>query len=205
MMPALIKDITGRNFGYLSVIRYVKTHNNRAFWECQCICGRVTSVRSNNLVSGTTKSCGCLFKDRVTTHGKSKSPIYQVWRDMLKRCYKDDSKVYEGYGSRGIIVCDSWHKFEDFYKDMGDPPFVAASLDRIDNNGDYTKENCRWATTKQQSDNRNNTLWLTYKGETKTSSQWALQLGIPSYTIRNRIRCGWDADRIFTTPVKVRK
>lgn len=200
-----IKDISGKIFSRLTVLRYVKIQHHRAFWECQCICGKIVIVQSNKLLTNTTKSCGCLFKDRITTHGKSRSPIYQVWRDMLKRCYKDDSKAYEGYGSRDIIVCDSWHRFEDFYKDMGDPPFVAASLDRIDNNGDYTKENCRWATAKQQSNNRNNTLWLTYKGETKTISQWASQLGIPSYTIRNRLLHGWSADRIFTTPVKFRK
>lgn len=94
-----IKDITGRKFGYLTAIRYVKTYNKRAFWECQCICGRVAIVRSNNLLTGTTKSCGCLLKERVTTHGKSRSPIYHVWRDMMRRCYNIGSKAYEGYGS----------------------------------------------------------------------------------------------------------
>lgn len=155
-----VKDLTGQVLGRLLIIGpWDKDPQGRWRWMCKCVCGQYAVVRSWNLVKPKqpTRSCGCWKRDqtikRETTHGMSKTPTYKSWSDMMTRCYNKADYHYVWYGSRGISVCPQWHKFEGFFKDMGLKP-KQLSLDRINNDGNYEPSNCRWATHKQQCNNR---------------------------------------------------
>lgn len=127
--------------------------------------------------------------------GITKLPEYKVWQDMKARCYYKKNNGFERYGGRGITVCDEWiNSFATFYRDMGPKPSPIHSLDRIDNNGDYTPENCRWATHKEQSNNRRNNILFTIDGETKTLKQWCEQLNLKYKTVHARIKRGWTIE-----------
>lgn len=152
-MSALI-DLTGRVFGRLTVIRRHGSVGNNTGWECLCSCGNTRTISRENLRVGRTKSCGCLRKDLMTTHGLSKHDGYNSWSDMIKRCTYKDMPVYRYYGGRGVKVCERWMSLENFLSDMGPRPSKRHSIDRIDNDGDYEPSNCRWATQTQQNRNR---------------------------------------------------
>lgn len=158
-----------------------------------------------NLKKGTTVSCGCFQKEqmskrateRQTKHGMATTPTYRTWAGMLARCHKDESPSYPSYGGRGIQVCERWKKFESFCEDMGERP-ADSTLDRIDSNGNYEKDNCRWATNAEQHANKRNSVKITYNGETRTPAEWSQITGIDKRLIRERARYGWDAARILT-------
>ena len=143
-------DLAGQRFGRLIAIKPAgRSKQGGVFWECLCDCGQECIVRSDHLIHGETKSCGCL---RIT-HGMSKSPEYKTWRSMLARCENPHNSRFKDYGGRGIQICKSWHKFENFYKDIGKRP-EGKTLDRVKNDGNYCPENCRWATGHEQQMNR---------------------------------------------------
>lgn len=152
-------DYSGKTFGRLIVGAYL----GGGAWECQCACGKVTRALGHNLKAGTTKSCGCLHKDRITTHGLSRTRTRAIWKYMMARCYDPKALGYANYGGRGIKVCERWHKLENFYADMGVPP-DNMTLDRIENDGDYEKDNCKWSTWKEQHRNRRNNHLVTAFG-----------------------------------------
>lgn len=154
-MPAF-KDITGQRFGRLvAVSRYGINRSRAITWLCKCDCGREHIVNGKALKSGRSRSCGCL-PTNPKQHGWVNTTIYNSWRGMIKRCYQTTDKDYKNYGARGITVCDRWKSsFADFLKDMGPRP-KGRTLDRINLNGNYELSNCRWATFKQQANNRRN-------------------------------------------------
>ena len=153
-----IKNLSGQRFGRLTALKPVGIKHHRALWLCHCDCGRNCITRSSSLISGNTQSCGCLKSTLASSihfrHGRCHSPEYNSWYGMLQRCENPNHSSYDHYGGRGIKVCTRWHKFENFYADMGRKPGPGYSIDRIDNDGDYEPDNCRWATVKEQNMNQ---------------------------------------------------
>lgn len=141
----------------------------------------------------------------VVKHGyairvKGKQPKeYTRWLNMMHRCYKPYCPEYANYGDRGIFVCERWHKFSNFLQDMGEAP-PGRSLDRINNDGPYCPENCRWATSDEQHRNRRVTVFLEHEGISKTINEWSVKLGIKPITLYFRHRRGWSVDRILSQP-----
>lgn len=148
-----ICDLRGKRFGKLKVVTLnaARTSQGKARWDCVCACGNTCTVDASNLRRGA-KSCGC-EKGRKT-HGKSKQRVYRIWAGMITRCFNAHHHDYFYYGARGIRVSRSWLNFKKFYTDMGDPPTSKHTIDRINNRGNYSKLNCRWATMQEQSRNK---------------------------------------------------
>lgn len=150
-------DIAGQRFGKLTVIKAAGySIKGNAMWECLCDCGNVRDIKSYNLRKGLSKSCGCV---RIT-HNMTNTPTYSIWSGMRQRCNNIKGDKYHYYGGRGIAVCGSWLKFENFFKDMGECP-KGLTLERIDNSKGYSPDNCKWATRSEQ--NRNQRLKKTNK------------------------------------------
>lgn len=204
-------DIIGKRFGRLLAVTVVgKDKHGRTLVSCECLCGNIVEVCCSPLAAGRTRSCGCLQKEAAVnmgrssrTHGMSRSPEYEAWKSMLKRCTNLRYVRYPDYGGRGITVCDCWLKFENFYKDMGPRPSPDHSLERKDNDGGYCKENCIWATRKEQQNNLRSNVRLSYNGETRTLVQWAAIFSITPDTLRHRLdRLNWSIEKALTTPVR---
>lgn len=164
------KDITGKRFSRLVVIK--PDENSKKFkWICKCDCGNMSSVEAYNLNKGLTKSCGCLHRESITTHGMDGTKAYKAWISLKSRCYNKNDKDYKSYGGRGIKVCDKWlSSFEEFYNDIGEPPSSKMSIDRIDNTKGYQKDNCRWVDIFAQNRNRRTSKIWTIKGHEFDSS-----------------------------------
>ena len=199
------KDLTGQRFGRLVAVERVGSRNTFALWKCKCDCGNEAEVVSTYLINGDTKSCGCLKAQNIkianTKHGMRKTRIYHIWKNMRQRCINKNNQAYLDYGGRGISVCEEWKEFVPFYNwAMGSGYKDCLTIDRIDNGKGYSPENCRWATMKEQSNNRRDNVFYEYAGQTKTISQWSDVCGISIGCLRDRIRHGWVIDRILGTP-----
>ena len=158
------KDLTGQRFGRYTVLRRDKTVGKTVYWLCKCDCGTIKSVCGSNLRSGAIRSCGCLKREQTVArnykHGHSYDRLFSVWKGMLTRCGNPNADNYRYYGARGIKVCDEWHEFKPFYDwamANGYDPNAGknqCTLDRIDNDGDYSPANCRWSDWQTQCENR---------------------------------------------------
>lgn len=200
------QNLTARTFGRLHVVEFAghrSEKNRQILWTCRCLCGRTVVVEGSRLRNGDTRSCGCLMRELRTTHGHSRgyrtTPTFRVWWSMIQRTTHPSQVGYPNYGGRGIRVCDRWRRFETFLADMGDRPSPRHTLDRIDNDGDYTPDNCRWATIDQQARNRRTNVWVTYRGETLCITDWAKRLGIEPSGLRSRLK-RWPLERAMTEP-----
>mgnify|MGYP001624221728 FL=1 len=192
-----IKNIKGMKFGRLTVIEFYKKINHVAYWKCRCNCGNEIIASGILLRNGSVKSCGCYKKDlgrkQLTKHGMCSSRIAIIWYRMKERCYCITNSSYKNYGGRGIKICDEWlNSFESFYDwAMKNGYKDNLSIDRIDNNGDYCPENCRWATRLQQSRNRRSNIHVEYNGiEYSTLTELCDVLGIPYKTLYSRKKNG---------------
>ena len=201
-------NLMGQKFGRLIATQRVeKDQWGNYKWLCVCTCGKTTIVPGSDLRKNKTKSCGCLHDEgNNTNHGHTKngrwSQAYRSWAAMMHRCTNPRDEGYHNYGGRGIRVCNMWLKFDNFLKDMCDPPTQHHSIDRIDNNGDYCKENCRWATPQQQARNKRNNHLETYDGKTQCLAAWAEETGISPQILWKRFNRGWSPEKALTTPVK---
>lgn len=180
------KDRLGLRYGRLVVIESITIRGLGTGWKCVCDCGNEIYAAGYNLESGNTQSCGCYHIQRHTTHGKTKSRVYVIWKSMRQRCGNPKAFKYCNYGGRGISVCGRWLKFENFLADMGEPP-DGLTIERIDNNGNYEPTNCRWATYTDQLNNRRNNRFVEAFGKRQTLTQWSRELNIPFTTLRNRL------------------
>lgn len=169
---------------------------------CRCDCGVEKPVDHWSLKSGMSKSCGTHAgrNNKHITHGRSDTRLYRLWMMMRDRCRNPKNHAYLDYGGRGIEVCERWHKFENFYADMGERP-AGLTLDRINNDGNYEPGNCRWATRAQQGRNKRNNHIVTVNGESKCVSEWAAGLSAPRRLVSVRLSRGWSDERAVLTPV----
>lgn len=193
------KDLTGKKFGRLTVIGFNRIQKGSYRWACECECGNVVSVPYSRLMRGETKSCGCILRELKTKHGKSNTRLYTAWENMKTRCYNPNDDFYADYGGRGIKVCDEWlDDFTSFYKWSMENGYKShLTIDRIDNNGDYSPDNCRWVDLKTQGRNKRNNVQVTINGETKTLSEWAESEGINQKTLFTRYYRGDRGKRLI--------
>jgi len=170
--------------------------------KCKCVCGKFRTVLVKQLLNGKVKSCGCSHKTNKT-HGMSngRHPLYSVWSGIKKRCFDVKYSGYKRYGGRGITVCKSWRvSFEHFYKwSISNGWSKGLQIDRINNNGNYSPKNCRYTTSKINSNNRRNSVLLTHNGKSLSMNEWSEVLDIPKGTIMYRYLLKWPTEKILST------
>lgn len=210
---SMYQNLIGRVFGRLTVL--AETPNSdprRRKWACRCECGTITSTVGYAMLAGKTQSCGCHRRDvmraLVTTHGHAKSgkehPLYRTWAHMRARCSSPAYHSYHRYGGRGITIDPRWDDFSAFLSDMGDKP-KGYSLDRIDNNGNYSPSNCRWASPREQANNTMKVSLFEHLGKSMTLAEWSRETGINKITLWRRLNeLGWPPSKAFSTPAAYR-
>ena len=202
-------NIAGQRFGRLTVIERVASTKAQAQWRCVCDCGKETVVCSQDLRNGHTKSCGCYGLEvsvshtpSFSTHKESRSRLYRVWIGMKGRCNNCKNKAYSYYGGRGIKVCQDWNESYALFRDwaLANGYQENLTIDRIDVNGNYCPENCRWVSMKVQMNNTRANRRITLNGETKPMAEWSESTGLSYETIRNRTIKGKPADEVLQMP-----
>ena len=204
------KDLTGQKFGKLTVMFFAGVNKHgKALWSCKCECGKEKLVLGSVLTRGDCRSCGCLksisFSKITVKHGLSKTNLYKKWKYMKRRCYSLNSCRYKNYGARGITVCDEWRDdFKNFYKwAINNGYQEGLSIERIDVNGNYCPENCKWILLKEQAKNKQNSVIVEINGIKRNLSEWIALSDIKKTTITNRIYVlGWSYEKAILTPVK---
>lgn len=193
------RDKTGMRFGRLLVLGTREPYEKPYHWRCICDCGVHLDVSAANL-GHSTNSCGCMAGEAQATHNMSRTKTYTSWQSMLRRCNNTKDDHFPDYGGRGISVCARWSaSFEAFLSDMGVRP-DKCTLDRKDVNGNYEPENCRWATSQQQSRNRRSNVMLTAFGKTQCINDWRKVTGLSFTSMIDRIEKGWSAEDVIATP-----
>lgn len=204
-------DLTGQRFGRLTVLYredfLKKDGKNETAFICCCDCGAVRQVLAYNLKNGHTTSCGCYsLESRTkarTTHHKAGTRIYRIWRGMKTRCENSNDYHYEFYGKRGIKVCAEWQRFEPFYEwALANGYTETLTLERIDNDGNYEPHNCRWATIKEQCNNRRTSRTIIHNNVSHTLSEWAEIANMQPGTLAYRINSGWSMEKALNTPIR---
>lgn len=203
-----VKDMANQRFGRLLVVERADNDKyGNAMWLCKCDCGKTVVVKGQSLRRGDTLSCGCYHEDEVacrfTKHGQSRTRLYHTWQYMKRRCYNPKHKHYSYYGGRGIVVCDEWlSSYENFMQwAISNGYSDDLTLDRIDSDGNYEPNNCRWVSRKVQQNNRSGVLYFTINGETRSLMQWCEIYNVPHERTRNRVvNKGWNIIDALTTP-----
>lgn len=205
-------NLIGKKFNRLTILEKVGQYKGDGtyLYKCKCNCGKIKILQGYRVKNGTIKSCGCWQKDNPPKlkHGMTGTKIFFTWQRILDRCNNKNGKNYKGYGGRGITVCNEWLKFENFRDDMYESYLKHCqkfgekntSIDRIDNNGDYCKKNCRWATTKQQNRNRRSNIYLKFKDKEMILADWAKHIGVSFKCLRGRLNRGWTVEQTLTLP-----
>ena len=197
-----VEDLIGKRFGLLVVKSQAPSRKNKRFLVCQCDCGEIKEIALSAVVGRLVKSCGCRNRDPAIKahnikHGGYRTPTHNSWSTMKDRVLNPNHKSFADYGGRGITIDPVWMDFSEFLKDMGERPH-GTQLDRIDNNLGYNKDNCRWSTPKENSNNRRNSVFLEYDGKNMTLSEWSTVLNIPAARLQYRLKAGWSVEEAFT-------
>lgn len=219
-------DLTGQRFGMLVVLGvskdvYIDPKRGKKYkkWDCQCDCGKIVSRTTYSLTNKKLRnpSCGCnrikCAKENFTKHGGRKDRLYHIWASIKDRCTRESNKYYYIYGARGISVCDEWLNDYSAFKEWAyangyneNAGYMQCTIDRIDTNGNYCPENCRWVGLDVQSNNKSNNITIEYNGETHTLIEWSRILGIKWGTLRKRLLdLNWSVKEAFTIPVSKKK
>lgn len=208
----MFKDITGQRFGQLiAVKKNGKDKRGEVLWECICDCGQKKIVQGGHLRSGHSKSCGCIWIGKIKKYGMGNTPFAAIFRAIKARCENPKNKCFDIYGSRGIKCL--WKSFKEFKNDMYKSykdhvkkfGRKRTQIDRIDTNGNYYKENCRWVTPTEQARNKRTNHFITFNNKTKSMAEWAEIVKIPYGTLQTRInRYKWPVEKAFTIPVKIK-
>ena len=187
--PANFHDLTGQRFGRLVVQLKIGTNNKgNVEWLCLCDCGNKTVATTVNLNRGHTRSCGCLQLDIRTRHGEVNSRLYGIWENIKQRCNNPNCSSYSWYGQRGISICDDWNDYISFRNWALEHGYADdLSIDRIDVNGNYEPNNCRWATDLEQSNNKRTNLMISYFNETHSLADWCRIFNLPYDLIHTRL------------------
>jgi len=206
-MANKLANLAGTTHGYIKVNEASphRAPSGAVLWDCTCTkCGRTLLIATGNV--RRTNSCLSCAQNLASTKsivhghaGKKKSATYRVWSSMRERCLSPAHPAYKNYGGRGIVVCDAWQSFEKFLADMGEKP-LGYSLDRIDNDKGYSRDNCRWASRKEQDRNKRSNVLVTAYGITQPLVAWAEKTGVPAQTIAYRVRHGWKPERAVSEP-----
>ncbi len=200
-------ELTGKIFGRLKVLRFAgRNKSGNRLWLCVCKCGTTLKVLASNLSIGCSNSCGCLKRDKTIERNKlgatpgstdKNKRELRSWMGMLGRCNNSRSRDWPSYGGRGIVVCERWKSFSNFFEDMGECP-PNYTIERENNDGNYEPTNCIWASRKTQGRNKRNVPLYTYNGESKSLAEWAEITGIPWGTLRKRIYLNWSMKEVLT-------
>jgi len=213
------RDLTGQRFGRLVAIKYNirpsgKSCQPKTFWICQCDCGNVKEVSSTNLLTGNTSSCGCYaseYSKKINTkHGLSKTRFYNIWSSMISRVKNKNHKYHDNYGGRGINIDSNWSKFENFMNDMYDSYLkhviiygeLNTTIDRIDNEGNYSLNNCKWSTRFEQSMNTRRNKKYLICGEMLTIKEISEKYNLKYSIVIDRIRRNWPPERVIIPPTR---
>lgn len=204
-----------RQFGRLTVLERKQDHylpcgQHYDSWLCKCSCGNIKTVSGRHLRMNEVQSCGCLNEEVKFKHGQSHTKLHNIWLNIKARCTNERNKNYNNYGGRGIKVCDEWigkNGFINFYNWSYENGYKEGlSIDRINNDGNYCPENCRWVTMKVQANNTRKNRYITYNGERRTLSEWSEITGISAYVLQNRLsKLGWSVERAMTEEPRVCK
>ena len=201
----------------LCVLEEIK-NNRKYFFKCLCKCGNIKIINKYRITDASTKSCGCFrkqyMKQKQTSHGGARTRLYQTYKHMMERCYKEDDQAYHNYGGRGINVCEKWNyyllgyeiAFNNFKEwALSNRYSDNLTIDRIDNNGNYCPENCRWISSKEQASNRRGNILYTYNNITKTIKQWSEDpTCVVSYeTLRHRLKSEWPMEKALRIPASL--
>ncbi len=203
-MSSSFIDMTGKKCDKLTVISRSdrKDYDGRYYWKCLCECGNEKEVNGRTLRNKFPIDCGCVWKEiltkQKTTHGQTNTCLYRTWASIKNRCYNVNGQDYPDYGGRGIYVCNTWrYSFEQFAKDMGPHP-EGLSIERVDNDGPYSPENCKWGTDAEQAKNTRRNHWIEFDGKRLILQDWARHVGISVKSLRDRIK-RWGIERSLST------
>lgn len=202
-------NLAGKKFNYLSIVSFhsIKSYKSgqKTLWNAKCVCGKELIIHGSSVTKKIPQiSCGCIahkaLSERSKTHGMTDTRSYRIWQAMLNRCRNKNLYQFNNWGGRGIKVCERWLSFDNFFRDMGCPP-NGYSIDRINNDGNYEPDNCKWSSKKEQARNTSKNRIIEFNGEAKLLVDWADQLGIDQASLRERLD-KWSLEKALTTPKK---